>query len=394
MTPYTLQCGWCNRSYPSDVVQGLCLDCKRPLLAKYDFKESDGLRIRDQLNSGPWSLWRYHEVLPLADLTRILSLGEGGTPLVGVPRLASRIGLAQLWIKDESQNPTGSFKARGMSVAISRAVELGVRQFCLPSAGNAAGAAAAYAALAGCRVRVYMPSDSGDAFFAECRSYGADVYAVSGTIADCGRRMAAECNPAEWFDLSTLKEPYRLEGKKTMGYELFENFGGCLPDVIVYPTGGGTGLIGMWKAFAEMQQLGWIGSRRPRMISVQTTGCAPIVNAYERGMDTAEPVTNPRTAALGLRVPGAVGDFLMLRSIRESGGCALAVTEQEWAEGQAWLAKDAGLFASPEGGAAVAATRKLLAQELVSADDRVVVFNTGSGFKYSPSTWPRVAARP
>ena len=394
MTPYTLQCGWCNRSYPSDILQGLCADCKRPLLAKYDLNESDGARIRAQLNSGPRSLWRYHEVLPLADPAHILSLGEGGTPLLPVPRLASRLGMTRLWIKDESQNPTGSFKARGMTVAISRAIELGARRFCLPSAGNAAGAASAYAALAGCRIRVYMPSDSGDAFFAECRGCGAEVYAVDGTIADCGHRMAAECDPAEWFDLSTLKEPYRLEGKKTMGYELFEDFGGTLPDVIIYPTGGGTGLIGMWKAFAEMQQLGWIKSQRPRMISVQTTGCAPIVNAYERGMDTAEPVSNPCTAALGLRVPGAFGDFLMLRSIRESGGCALAVTEQEWADGQTWLATDAGLFASPEGGAAVAATRKLLDQGLISTDDRVVIFNTGSGFKYPPSTWPRVAVQP
>jgi threonine synthase len=334
-------------------------------------------------------MWRYREVLPLADPAHILSLGEGCTPLLSAPRLASRIGVAHLWIKDESQNPTGSFKARGMSVAISRAIELGAGRFCLPSAGNAAGAAAAYAALAGRGIRVYMPSDSGDAFFAECRGYSADVRAVDGTIADCGRRMAAECNSREWFDLSTLKEPYRLEGKKTMGYELFDDFDGTLPDVIIYPTGGGTGLIGMWKAFAEMQQLGWIGSRRPRMISVQTTGCAPIVNAYQRGADTAEPVTNPHTAALGLRVPGAVGDFLILRAIRESRGCALAVTEQEWADGQAWLAADAGLFASPEGGATVAALGKLRAQGLLSDHDKIVLFNTGSGFKYPPSTWPR-----
>jgi threonine synthase len=392
MIPYTLRCGWCDREYLSDTLQRLCLDCKRPLLAQYKFDESQGRSIRAGLNSGPLSLWRFHDVLPLADPTHILSLGEGCTPLLNPPRLAARLGLSSLWIKDESQNPTGSFKARGMSVAISRAVELGVRRFCLPSAGNAAGAAAAYAALAGCPVRVYMPADSGDAFFAECLGYGAQVYAVDGTIADCGRRMAAECDPKEWFDLSTLKEPYRLEGKKTMGYELFEDFGGSLPDVIIYPTGGGTGLIGMWKAFAEMQQLGWIGSERPRMISVQATGCAPIVNAFERGTDTAEPVANPKTAALGLRVPGAVGDFLMLRAIRESKGLALAVTEQEWAEGQARLASDAGLFASPEGGATVAALKTLLARSLVSTDDRVVLFNTGSGFKYPPSTWPLAGA--
>ncbi len=389
MLPFSLQCGWCGRDYPSDVLQGLCVDCKRPLVAKYDFTPAVGRRIGDGLKSGPRSLWRYHDVLPLADSKNILSLGEGGVPLSDAPRLASRLGFRQVLIKDESQNPTGSFKARGMTVAISRAVELGAKQFCLPSAGNAAGAASAYAALAGNRIRVYMPADSGDAFFAECRGYGAEVFAVEGTIADCGRRMAAECSPSEWFDLSTLKEPYRLEGKKTMGYELFEDLGGQLPDVIIYPTGGGTGLIGMWKAFGEMQQLGWIDGRRPRMISVQTTGCAPIVGAFERGAETAEPVANPHTAALGLRVPGAVGDFLILRAIRESGGCAEAVTEAEWAAGQSWLASDVGLFASPEGGAAVIATKKLLDKKILSPDEKIVIFNTGSGFKYPPSTWPR-----
>lgn len=389
MLPSSLQCGWCSRDYPSDAIQGLCKDCKRPLVAKYDFTPAEGKRIKDGLDSGPRSVWRYREVLPLVDDSHIFSLGEGCVPLINVSRLAARLGLSSLWIKDESQNPTGSFKARGMTVAISRAVELGVKRFCLPSAGNAAGAASAYAALAGCKIRVYMPSDSGEAFFAECRGYGAEVFAVDGTIVDCGRRMAAECSPSDWFDLSTLKEPYRLEGKKTMGYELFDDLGGHLPDVIVYPTGGGTGLIGMWKAFGEMQQLGWIDARRPRMISVQATGCAPIVGAFERGATTAEPVARPLTAALGLRVPGAVGDFMILSALRESNGCARAVSEAEWALGQSWLARDAGLFASPEGGAAVAATKQLVDEQVISPDETVVVFNTGSGFKYPPSTWPR-----
>jgi threonine synthase len=300
-------------------------------------------------------------------------LGEGGTPLIDAARLAASLGLTLLWIKDESLNPTGSFKARGMSVALSRAHELGLRKFCLPSAGNAAGAAAAYGAMAGCQVRVYMPADSGEAFFAECRA---------------GARMRDECDPKVWFDLSTLKEPFRLEGKKTMGYELWEDFGQSLPDVIIYPTGGGTGLVGMWKAFDEMEQLGWIDGRRPRMVSVQAEGCAPIVRAFEAGEKTAVPFPNPQTAALGLRVPSAIGDFLMLCAIRESNGLALGVTEREWAEGSALLASHAGVFASPEGGATVAALRKLTERGLIHNDDKIVLFNTGSGFKYPRSTWP------
>ena len=388
---YRLECGWCGREYASDVLQRLCTDCKRPLVARYDLNAEMGQRFRTSLKGRESSLWRYREVLPIVNPASILTLGEGMTPCIAAPKLSSRLGLSKLWIKDESQNPTGSFKARGMTVAISRAVELGAQRFCLPSAGNAAGAAAAYCALAGCPVRVYMPADSGDGFFAECRAYGAEVFAVDGTIADCGKRMAAECDPNEWFDLSTLKEPYRLEGKKTMGYELIEDFNGTLPDVIVYPTGGGTGLIGMWKAFAEMQALGWIGQQRPRMISVQAEGCAPIVRAFAAGKETAEPVMDAKTAALGLRVPGAVGDFLILRALRESKGYAIAVSEAEWAEGQAWLARDAGLFPSPEGGAAVSALRAAIAGGIVHPDDKVVVFNTGSGFKYPPSAWPRLS---
>lgn len=328
-------------------------------------------------------------MLPVQNQESIITLGEGGTPLVPSSRLAERLGLSGVWIKDESLNPSGSFKARGMSVALSRAYELGIRKFCLPSAGNAAGAAAAYCAVAGCEVRVYMPADSGDAFFTECRVYGADVRAVDGTIADCGAKMRTECDLSEWFDLSTLKEPFRLEGKKTMGYELCEDFDGTLPDVIIYPTGGGTGLIGMWKAFDEMEQLGWIDSRRPRMISVQAEGCAPIVRAFEAGEEVATAFPNPRTAALGLRVPSAIGDFLILRAIRESNGLAVSVTEDDWREGSAMLAHDTGIFACPEGGATVAALQKLAQRGLVTQTDKIVLFNTGTGFKYPPSTWPQ-----
>jgi threonine synthase len=379
----------CGLAHDAQTVQHLCRDCARPLLAHYDLNPEIGSDIRATLVGGPHSLWRYRRVLPVSDASAILSLGEGCTPLLRAESLGRVIGLHALAIKDESQNPTGSFKARGMTVAISRARELGVEQLCLPSAGNAAGAAAAYAALAGMRLRAYMPADSGEGFFAECRAYGAEVVAVEGTIADCGAQMKSECPASEWFDLSTLKEPFRLEGKKTMGYELFEDYNGSLPDVIIYPTGGGTGLIGMWKAFNEMQQMGWIGDQRPKLISVQTTGCAPIVNAFDAGAETAIPITDPHTAALGLRVPGAVGDFLILRAIRETGGTAIAVTEEEWARSQSLLARHTGIFPSPEGGAALAGLQKLLGGDLIGPEDRVVVFNTGSGFKYPPATWPR-----
>jgi len=389
-----LRCGWCDRPHDAGCLQRVCTDCGRPLLARYDLNREVGEKLRGDLISGPHSLWRYRRVLPITDPKHILTLGEGATPLLRTDRLASRLGVANLWIKDESQNPTGSFKARGMTAAISKAVELGAERLCLPSAGNAAGAAAAYAALAGLPLRAYMPSDSGDSFFAECRACGAEVVAVNGTIADCGKQMRAECDPAEWFDLSTLKEPYRLEGKKTMGYELYEDLNGVLPDVIVYPTGGGTGLVGMWKAFDEMQQMGWLDARRPRFISVQTTGCAPIVAAFASGAETATPVADPQTAALGLRVPGAIGDFLILRALRETGGTAVAVTEEEWAVGQSWLAADCGLFPSPEGGAAIAGLMKTIDAGSVKPSDTIVVFNTGSGFKYPPATWPKPPPAP
>lgn len=386
---FDLRCGWCSRAFPHDQVTRFCQDCSRPILARFHLSVSLGEQIRRDLASERKGLWRFRRVLPVQNQANIISLGEGGTPLVSAGRLAGRLGLSTVWVKDESLNPSGSFKARGMSVALSRAYELGLCKFCLPSAGNAAGAAAAYCAVAGCEARVYMPADSGEAFFAECRAYGASVHAVEGTIADCGTKMRAECDLSEWFDLSTLKEPFRLEGKKTMGYELWEDFGGVLPDVIIYPTGGGTGLIGMWKAFDEMEQLGWIDARRPRMISVQAEGCAPIVRAFEAGEKVATAFPNPHTAALGLRVPSAFGDFLILRAIRESNGLAISVSEIEWQEGCSMIANDTGIFACPEGGATVAALRKLTQRGLVAPTDKIVLFNTGTGFKYPPSTWPQ-----
>ena len=386
---YELRCGWCSRTFPKSEIARICPDCNRPILTRYHLNVELGNQIRSELDRERGGVWRYRRVLPLRNPESIISLGEGGTPLVPAKRLAARLGISQIWIKDESLNPSGSFKARGMTVAVSRAYELGIRRFCLPSAGNAAGAASAYCALAGCEVRVYMPSDSGEAFFAECGAYGAEVHAVDGTIADCGTRMRLECDLSEWFDLSTLKEPFRLEGKKTMGYELWEDFAGTLPDVIIYPTGGGTGLIGMWKAFDEMEQLGWIDAKRPRMISVQAEGCSPIVRAYESGEQVAASFPNPQTAALGLRVPSAIGDFLILRALRDSKGLALSVSEDEWRAGSSWVAADSGIFVSPEGGATAVALRKLIDRSVVSTTDKVVLFNTGSGFKYPPSTWPQ-----
>lgn len=385
---YDLRCGWCSRGFPSDEIARFCHDCNRPILARFRLTVKVGEQIRAQLDNEQSGVWRYRQLLPVRDSKSVISHGEGGTPLVAAERLGGRLGVKRLWVKDESLNPTGSFKARGMTVAISRAYELGLRRICLPSAGNAAGAAAAYCAHAGCEARVYMPSDSGEAFFAECKAYGADVHTVDGTIADCGARMRKECDANEWFDLSTLKEPFRLEGKKTMGYELWEDCGGTLPEVIIYPTGGGTGLIGMWKAFDEMEQMGWIDSRRPRMISVQAEGCAPIVRAFEAGEQVASSFPNPQTAALGLRVPSAIGDFLILRAVRESHGLAISVSEDEWREGASWIASDTGIFACPEGGAAVAALKKLLQLQVVAESDRIVLFNTGTGFKYPKETWP------
>jgi threonine synthase len=305
------------------------------------------------------------------------------TPLCDAPRLASALGLdIDLRIKDEGQNPTASFKARGLAVAVSRAVELGASAVALPSAGNAGAAAAAYAAAAGVPAHVVMPRDTPAPIVAECRALGAQVSLIDGLITDCARVVQAGVQRDGWFDLSTLREPYRVEGKKTMGYELAEQLGGRLPDVVVYPTGGGTGLVGMWKAFAELEELGWIGAARPRMVSVQAAGCAPMVRAFHAGRERAEPWEGAQTVAAGLRVPRAIGDFLILRALRESHGAAVAVSDAEIVQGVKEASATEGLFMAPEGGACVAALRKLKASGHLSADDTVVVFNTGTGFKY------------
>jgi threonine synthase len=353
-----------------------------PLYARYDLAALRGRFTPEVVASRPPDLWRYAEVLPVRAPARAIRLGEGMTPLVAGDRLAEALGMdLKLYLKDEGQNPTASFKARGLCVAVSRAVELGARAVALPSAGNAASAAAAYAAAAGVACHVVMPRDTPNPIVVECRALGAHVELLDGLITDCAARVKEGVAAHGWFDLSTLREPYRVEGKKTMGYELAEQLGE-LPDVIVYPTGGGTGLVGMWKAFDEMEALGWIGPARPRMVSIQAEGCAPIVRAWERGDEKAEPWENAHTYASGLRVPRAIGDFLILRAVRASGGSAEAVSDAAMAGATLLMGRTTGVFAAPEGAACAAALPALVRRGTVKPGDRVVLFVTGSGLKY------------
>jgi threonine synthase len=359
----------------------LC-DCGAPLLARYDLQALRGWS-RDSLVEREPTLWRYRELLPLFPGESEVTLGEGFTPLIHAARLGRGLGLSRLYVKDESLNPTNSFKARGQATAVTRARALGASTLSVPTAGNAGCAMAAYAAHAGLDAQVFMPADVKAPFRVECESYGATVTLVDGLITDAGRVAAERGGPLGWYDVSTLKEPYRLEGKKTMGFELAEQLHWRLPDVVVYPTGGGTGLIGMWKAFEELEALGWIPpGRRPRMISVQAEGCAPIVRAFEQGRASAEPPERPHTIADGLRVPRAVGDFLMLRIIRDSGGTAIAVSDQAMVNGMRQMGRTEGISAAPEGGATVAALEALIELGMIAHDELVVLFNTGGALKY------------
>ena len=376
-----LECTATGETFESEQLIGLS-PAGKPLFARYDLDALKGRFTPEAVAGRTPSLWRYAEVLPVRDPNFRVTLGEGFTPLVSSPRFARTLGVRRLWIKDEGQNPTGSFKDRGLCMAVSRAYELGARELAIPSAGNAAGSSAAYGAAAGLPVHVVVPEDTPVPILAEIRALGADLQLLDGLISDCGRIVRQRCDEDGWWDLSTLKEPYRVEGKKTMGYELFEQLGGRLPDAIVYPTGGGTGLIGMWKAFAEMEALGWIGSERPRMFCVQSTGCAPMVRAWEKGWEDAGMWEDAVTYAAGLRVPGAVGDFLILRGIRESGGGAVAVPDTEMQEWVDRMGAATGIFGAPEGGATAAAVPRLMDMGLIGAGDEVVLFNTGSGLKY------------
>jgi len=387
-----LECSFCHREYEARRLQNVCTECGKPLLVRYDLKRIAKFLTRQALYARRSDLWRYREMLPVRREDNIVTLGEGWTPLLPARRLGASLGMSHLIIKDESQNPTQSFKARGMSVAVSMARELGAKKLAVPSAGNAAGALAAYCARGGLSAYIFMPRDTPRANVIECEVAGAHVTLIDGLITDCGAEVARRKEAEGWFDVSTLKEPYRIEGKKTLGYEIAEQSEWTLPDVIVYPTGGGTGLVGMWKAFDELQQLGWIGEKRPRMISVQAAGCAPIVRAFEAGTRFAEEFENAQTLASGLRVPKAIGDFLILDAIRESGGTAIAVTDEELMEGARELARTEGIFAAPEGGACVPALRKLLARGDVKPDESVVLFNTGSGIKYLDAFEKRLKA--
>jgi threonine synthase len=375
-----LTCTKCGAQYERDSRQDLCAvrGCAGSLFARYHPRPLDRNASRDR----PWSMWRWHEMMPVEDPANVVTLGEGDTPLLRAQRLGSPHGFADLWIKDEGNNPTGSFKARGLSAAVSKAKELGYAKIALPTAGNAGGAAAAYAAKAGMECHVFMPEDTPRVFSIECERYGARVTRVPGLIDACGRIVAERAPREGWHDVSTLKEPYRVEGKKTMSYELARDFSWTLPDAILYPTGGGTGLIGMWKAFDEMEQLGWIGGARPRMISVQASGCAPIAKAFAEGKAVSEKWENAQTYASGLRVPKAYADYLILRDIRASGGDAVAVTDEEMRVASDEIGSAEGLFVCPEGAAVWAAAKNLAGVGRLDPASRVVLFNTGTGFKY------------
>ena len=377
-----LECTRCGASYNAEEPHRLSPCCEKPLYPRYDLDAIRARLSREDLAGRSADLWRYAELLPVRDPSNAVRLGEGWTPMIDTPRLAARIGVARCWVKDEGQNPTASFKARGLCMAISRARELGITEVALPSAGNAGSATAAYAAAAGMRAHVVVPRDTPHPIVEEMRALGADVELFDGLITDCAARVAEGAREHGWFDLSTLKEPYRVEGKKTMGYEVAEQLGWRLPDVIVYPTGGGTGLVGMWKAFDEMERLGWIGSGRPRMVSVQATGCAPIVRAWEKGTEHAEPWVGAHTYASGLRVPRAVGDFLILGAVRASGGAAIAVDDDAMRAWTPRVGADTGIFCAPEGAATAAAAARLVASGAIRPHDEVVLFNTGSGLKY------------
>jgi threonine synthase len=378
-----LECSRCQEDFPVDQIQQVCKSDGGPLLVRYDLRRVRDSITKDALRDRAETLWRYRELLPHEEPDHAVSLGEPCTPLLETPSLGEKIGIHRLRLKDEGLLPTGTFKARGAAVGMTRAAELGVRTLALPTAGNAGAAWAAYGARAGLRVVVVMPETTPSVIIRETSAYGADVYLVSGSIADAGAIVKKVCAARGWYDASTLREPYRIEGKKTMGFELAEQLGWRLPDVIVYPTGGGVGLIGMWKAFDELRAIGWLDQKRPRFIAVQAEGCAPIVKAFVDGREESEPWAEPRTFAAGIRVPKALGDFIVLKALRESGGTAIAVSEAEIAESMRAAGEAEGMLVCPEGGAAIAGTAKLRRAGWIAEGEEVVVFNTGSGLKYA-----------
>ena len=378
-----LQCSGCGKEFPHQQIHTFCPDCQAPLLAIYDLPGARQHMDRDEISRRSKGMWRWHELLPVLNQENQICLGEGDTPLLLLTRLQKEFGLSQLYVKDESSNPTGSFKARGLAAAISKAKELGVEKVIIPTAGNAGGAMAAYAARAGLKAHIFMPKDTPFANIEESRIAGAEVVLVDGLISDAAGLAGEKARTEGWFDVSTFKEPYRVEGKKVMGYELAESFQWELPDVIIYPTGGGTGLVGMWKAFDELETLGWLENvKRPRMVSVQADGCAPVVKAFQAKAAFCDFWTNAHTIASGLRVPKSFADQLILQDIYESDGIAIAVTDEAILEAQRHLARMEGIFAAPEGAATLAALQELIRQNWLHPEERIVLFNTGSGLKY------------
>lgn len=386
-----LECTLCGKTYSHREPMRLCPDDQKPLYARYDLAAAAETLTPASLPGRAPNMWRYEEVMPVEQPESIITLGEGFTPLFNAIRLGESLGMDSLYIKDEGVNPTGSFKARGLSAAVSMAHQLGQMKLTMPSAGNAAGAMAAYAAKAGMEAHVFMPEDAPQANQIECVAYGADLTLVKGFITDAGKLSAEAAEKLGLFDVSTLREPYRAEGKKTMGYEIIEQLGFEVPDVIIYPTGGGTGIVGIWKALDEMESLGWIGSERPRMVCVQAEGCAPIVTAFRNSEEFAEPFPDPHTLAAGMRVPAAVGDFLVLRAVRESHGTAVTVTDPGMVASVSKMAAHEGIFAAPEGGATLAALEQLLESGEIRRNERVVLLNTGSALKYLDVLGPALA---
>ncbi|HET6596850.1 MAG TPA: threonine synthase [Anaerolineales bacterium] len=378
-----LECSGCGKKYSYDEIHTFCPICQSPLLSYYDLKKACKEVDREEITHRRKGMWRWRELLPVLQEENQIFLGEGDTPLLSLPRLQNELELFNLYVKDESSNPTGSFKARGLAAAVSKAKELGVEKVIIPTAGNAGGAMAAYAARAGLRAHIFMPKDTPFANIEESRMAGAEVILVDGLISDAAGMAGEKARAEGWFDVSTFKEPYRVEGKKVMGYELAESFGWQLPDVIVYPTGGGTGLVGMWKAFAELEALGWLeNTKRPRMVSVQADGCAPVVKAFQKGASFCDFWTNAHTLASGLRVPKSFADHIILKDIYESEGTAIAVSDESILESQKQLASMEGIFAAPEGAATLAALKELITQGWVHPEEKIVLFNTGSGLKY------------
>jgi threonine synthase len=378
-----LECTDCKKKSDPNKIQTFCVECQTPLLARYDLEKARSELDRDSFSYRSGGMWRWHELLPVHHNENRITLGEGSTPVLQLENLGGELGLANLFVKDESLNPTGTFKSRGLAAAVSKAKELGITRLIIPTAGNAGGALAAYAARAGMDAYIYMPSDTPEANIIESRIAGATVELVDGLIDNAGRMAREKAAIEGWFDVSTFKEPYRTEGKKIMAYELAEFFQWKLPDVIIYPTGGGTGLIGMWKAFDEMAKMGWLeGDQRPRMVAVQSEGCAPVVKAFRSGRHSCEAWDGAHTIATGLRVPKSFADKAILDNLRESDGNAVAVSDDVILSAQSTLARSEGIFAAPEGAATVAALIQLVDNGWVDQDEQIVLFNTGTGLKY------------